>query len=339
MDNVTHTLVGVALSQAGLNRKTRFATLALVIGSNLPDIDVIWAPWGGGASYLECHRGVTHSFLGIAALGALLAAGIYALGRRAQPAPKSPPLNLRWLLVICWIATATHLLMDFTNAYGVRPLLPFSGRWYAWDIMPIVDPVLLVLLAAGLGLPMLFRLVSEEVGARKPGFRRGAIFALVAMVAWWGFRDLSHRRLLGFLDSHTYGQEAPLRTGVFPGFGPLDWTGVVETDSAFHVLAANPLDSDVDADHTEVFYKPKPSAALDAALRTRTGRVFSDFARFLWAHVEENPDGFDVTLRDLRFASVRESRHAFECEIELGKDLSVRSETFGFTGAPAAHDD
>ena len=216
MDNVTHTLAAVALSHTGLNRKTRFATLTLIVGANLPDIDLV-AALGGGATYLNYHRGFTHSILGAALLATLLGGAAFFLGRKAPAAKKAgPPVDARWLLITAWIALASHVLMDFTNSYGIRPFLPFSGRWYAWDIMPIIDPLLLALLVLGLASPALFRLISEEVGARKTSYRGGAIFALVSMLVLWGVRDLAHRRVLGFLDSHTYAQEYPLRIGAFP---------------------------------------------------------------------------------------------------------------------------
>src|SRR6266542_953051 len=195
MDNLTHTLTAVTLGHAGLNRKTRFATLALLLGSNLPDIDLAWS-FRGSAGYLKYHRGITHSILGVTVLAVLLAFALHYLGSRTAPRKNAPPLNIRWLLATCWIATAGHLLLDFTNAYGVRPFLPFSGRWCAWGIMPIIDPMLLALLAAGWGLPALFRLISEEVGAGKPGFRRGAVIALAGMVLLWGLRDRARARVL-----------------------------------------------------------------------------------------------------------------------------------------------
>ncbi len=341
MDNVTHTLTGIALSQAGLNRKTRFATAALILASNLPDVDVV-ARLGGSATYLKYHRGITHSLLGITVLAGLLAAVFYYFGRKASPPAKCAPtsatrpasrINRRWLFMICWIGTAGHLLMDFTNAYGVRPFLPFSGRWYAWDIMPIIDPLLLAFLAAGLGLSMLFRLVSEEVGARKPGFRRGAIFSLCCLVLLWGARDLAHRRVLSVLDSHTYAQKNPTRLGAFPSpANPFAWIGVVETDSAFHLLPASAWDEDVDAENARVFHTAERSAALEAAMKTRTATTFSGFARFLWAQVNESEDGFEITLRDLRFFSPASRRPGFVAEIELDKNLHVRSESFSFTG-------
>ena len=152
MDNVTHTLTAVALSHAGLGRKTRLATLTLVAAANLPDVDVVSSFWGS-AAYLEYHRGITHSILGVSLLACLLAAVVFGLGRRLQPKPVAAPWSLRWLLILSFVGTASHLLMDFTNSYGVRPFLPFSARWYAWDIMFIFDPLLLLLLLLGSACP------------------------------------------------------------------------------------------------------------------------------------------------------------------------------------------
>ena len=125
MDNLTHTLTALALSQAGLKRKTRFATLALVVGANLPDIDLL-SRWGGAAAFLKYHRGITHSILGVTILATLLAGVLYYVGRRFPSARKTTPtLHPRWLFGICWSATASNLALDFTNSYGVRPFLPF----------------------------------------------------------------------------------------------------------------------------------------------------------------------------------------------------------------------
>src|SRR5512142_905480 len=224
MDNITHTLTGLALANAGLNRKTRFATAALVIGSNLPDLDILWS-MGGGATYLKYHRGITHSILGAAVLAVLLATIICLVGRRFPPPNKSrPTLDARWIFLACLIALGGHVLMDFTNAYGVRLFLPFSYRWYAWDIMFIIDPLLLAILIGGIAVPALFGLISEEVGARKPGFRRGAVVSLTMMLLLWGLRDVSHRRVLEQLDSHTYGGEGPVQIGAFPApANPFEW--------------------------------------------------------------------------------------------------------------------
>jgi inner membrane protein len=331
MDNLTHTLTAIALSQAGLRRKTRYATLTLIAAANLPDIDILSYFWGS-ATYLKYHRGFSHSILGVSLLAFLLALSVYFLGRRAKPKPGPPP-SLGWLLILAWIGTASHLLMDFTNSYGVRPFLPFSARWYAWDIMFIFDPLLLLLLCFGLGLPTLLRLVSEEVGARKPRPAWGAVFSLCALLCLWGLRDVAHRRALGLLEAHTYSEQDPQRLGAFPSpVNPFAWTGVVETDSSYNVLSANALEGDVDPRSALQFHKPEASPALEAALKTRTGRIFMDFARFPWAQAEENAEGFDVQIRDLRFYTNYGGR-GFLAEIEMDKALRVRSESFSF-GAP-----
>jgi inner membrane protein len=328
VDNLTHTLTAVALSQAGLHRKTRFATLTLIAAVNLPDVDLLSRFWGS-ATYLKYHRGYTHSILGVTLLAFLLAGTIYFLGRKAKAKP-GPPLSLGWLLILAWIGTASHLLMDFTNSYGVRPFLPFSARWYAWDIMYIFDPLLLLLLCLGLGLPTLLRLVSEEVGASRARPAWGAVFSLCALLFLWGLRDVAHRRVLGLLEAHTYFGQDPLRLGAFPSpFNPFAWTGVIETETAYDVLPASALEGDVDPRSARQFHKPEASPALDAALRTRTGRIFMDFARFPWAQAEENDEGFDVQIHDLRF-STSDGGRGFLAKIKMDKALRVRSESFSF---------
>jgi inner membrane protein len=328
VDNLTHTLTAVALSHAGLHRKTRFATLTLIAAANLPDLDIV-SRLRGSVTYLECHRGYTHSILGVSLLALLLAETIYRLGRKAKP-KLGPPLRLGWLLILAWIGTASHLLMDFTNSYGVRPFLPFSARWYAWDIMFIFDPLLLLFLCLGLGLPTLLRLVSEEVGARKSRPAWGAVLSLCVLLFLWGLRDVAHRRVLGHLEAHTYSEQDPLRVGAFPSpINPFEWTGVVETESAYEVLQANAIEDDVDPRSAQEFRKPAASPALDAALKTRTGRVFMDFARFPWAQARENDDGFDVQIRDLRFFT-NDTERSFLAEIEMDKAWRVLSESFSF---------
>ena len=276
MDNLTHTLTAVAISQTGLNRKTRFATLTLILAANAPDMDVL-AGLKGSVTYLKYHRGISHSLLGITLLAIILWGFIYWVGKKVQPKP-GLPLSGRWLLLAALLGTGSHLLLDFTNAYGVRPFLPFSGRWYAWDIMPIFDPLLLALLILGLAVPWLLRLVSEEVGAGKAHLVPGAVFCLCAMVALWGIRDFAHRRALSILDSHTYSGEDPQRFSALPvAMNPFTWTGVVETETSFHVVSVNALDANGVPEEMGTFEKPQPSPALAAAMKTTCGKNLSGF--------------------------------------------------------------
>ena len=109
------------------------------------------------------------------------------LRRRWRSAGKTPPgapPTPRWGLLYGYacLGALSHLLLDFTNAYGLRPFMPFSYRWYHWDIVSIIEPVMMVALAGGLALPWLFGLIHEEIGSRhRPSGRGGAIAALAIM--------------------------------------------------------------------------------------------------------------------------------------------------------------
>ena len=333
MDILTHTLAALTLSQAGLNRKTRFATLALVIGANLPDVDLL-RRFGGPEAYLKYQRGITHSILGVTILAGLLAGALYYIARKF-PARKNAGATLRprWLCGICWIATASNLVLNLTTSYGVRPLLPFSSRSYAGDLLSDMDPLWLGFLALGLGIPALLRLISEEVGDPKPATRRGAALALVGVALLLGLRDLAHRRVLAMLDSRTYSEENPQQVGAFPILAnPFSWVGVVETASAFHVLSVSALDPEVNPDHVRIFHKPEPSRVLETVMATRTAGIFRGFARYPWVQVEESEEGYEATLYDLRYASPDAQRPSYVGKINLDKSLAVRSETLSSDG-------
>lgn len=332
MDNVTHTLTGLAISYAGFNRKTRYATAAILIGANLPDIDIISA-FTGSANYLKYHRGPTHSLLGITVLAFLLWAAFCYLNRKSPPRKKGVPFNARWLLLGCWTATASHMILDLTNSYGVRVFWPFSNHWYAWDLEFIVDPVLLALIIAALALPALLRLISEEVGAGKSGFQRGAITALCLMVGLWGVRLFAHQRALNMMASRTFQEENPTQMAAFPTpLNPFHWTGEVETKSAIDLFPVDALSKEIDMDDVNTFGKPVFSPALAAAQNAPLAKVFLDFARFPWARVRESGDGWEVEIRDLRFVSAKSPTGGFVATINLDRQLHVLSQSFSFTG-------
>src|SRR5271157_4894263 len=97
MDNVTHTLTAVAISQTGLNRRTRFATLTLILAANAPDIDIVCG-LKDSVTYLKYHRGISHSLIGITVLALILWGSISWVGKKVAPKP-GLPLNSRWLLL------------------------------------------------------------------------------------------------------------------------------------------------------------------------------------------------------------------------------------------------
>src|ERR1019366_6944205 len=170
MEPVTHFLSGAAMGRAGLNRKTALATAALTLGAEAADLDVL-SRFGGSAFGLNHHRGFTHSFLGVPLVAVVVVGFVYFLWRLRGRKTCNPSLPPRWGLLFAYacLAGLSHILLDFTTSYGVRPFWPFSERWISWDIVSIVEPVLLVVLILGLILPALFSLINEEIGARNKG--------------------------------------------------------------------------------------------------------------------------------------------------------------------------
>src|SRR5246127_3334493 len=160
------------MSRAGLNRKTALATATLTLAAEATDLDVL-SRFGGSAFGLNHHRGFTHSFLGIPLVAAVVVGFIYLLWRLRDRKTRNPNLPPRWGLLFAYacLAGLSHILLDYTNNYGVRPFWPFSERWISWDIVYIVDPVMFVLLILGLVIPLLFLLVDKEIGARARGPR------------------------------------------------------------------------------------------------------------------------------------------------------------------------
>ncbi len=191
MEPVTHLLTGACLSRAGLNRRAAYATLTMVVAAEFPDIDTLWA-LRGPVEGLQHHRGITHTLLGLPFEAALVVGGVYAWHRWRVARAGAKPLTVapvRWgvLYGLALVALLSHLLLDYTNNYGLRPFFPFNDRWYAASIVFIFDPAMFAMLLGALVAPVLFGLVSAEVGAKKQPFaaRGWAIAALLGVVAWW----------------------------------------------------------------------------------------------------------------------------------------------------------
>jgi inner membrane protein len=310
MEPVTHFLFGASMARAGLNRRTAYATLMLTLAAEMPDLDVLWEVRGPVEAF-QHHRGWTHSFIGAPIDSAIVLAFVYLYHRWRKSRGHSPPFIPRWGLLFGYgiLAVLSHILLDFTNNYGVRPLLPFNWKWYSWDIVFIVEPVILGALALGLLLPSIFGLVGSEVGAKRDRFRGtwSARIALLLICAMWLVRDHEHRRALAILNSSDYNSEVAMRAGAMPyPVNPFLWSGLVETHSAYAVVpvdARNPLVQF--PDKAQVFYKPEETPVTLAAKRSRLGHAYLDWSQYPVTESERlaKPQyGYFVMFRDLRFA-------------------------------------
>ncbi len=338
------------MSRAGLNRKTALATTTLVLAAEASDIDIVWLA-KGPVVYFAHHRGFTHTFAGAPLVAALVLAFVYGLWRLARSLTRSPdPVGCagcppsvgpdrgkpRWGLLYLYacLAALVHILLDFTNSYGVRPFMPLSYRWHSWDIVNIYDPVIWTLLLLGLLTPGLFRLVNQEIGAKSKGpyGRGGAIFALVAIACLWAVRDYEHRRALAVMDSIVYNNQEAKRVSAYPyALSPFKWYGVAETEDFFESFLVDSLKPEVDPQgKARILYKPEETPVTLAAKKTYLGQVYLDWAHYPITEEEQHADGsYEVRFYDLRYAYPDLPRGVLRSAVFLDKDLNEVGERFG----------
>jgi inner membrane protein len=181
MDNITHSLVGWTLGQTGLKRKTRKGLAALILGANMPDVDVFfgWAPWAP----LATHRGWTHSLLGgVPLLPPVLAGLLWLLDRwqvrRGSRFRSGLEMRFGWLVALAYLGTLTHPLLDWQTSYAIQLFTPFDRRWYHADTLFILDPWIWL----GLGAAIWLSKRREKTGTKD--WRRPALAGALGLMAY-----------------------------------------------------------------------------------------------------------------------------------------------------------
>lgn len=351
MDNLTHTLVAVTLVRAGLGRRTRGATAAMVVASNAPDIDIVAALTGGGVSYLAAHRGATHGPLGVLLLAAAVWLGVVVWRRLSRDAPV---LDRRQMLVLAGISlagTALHVLMDLPTSYGTRLLSPFVATWYAVDWLPIIEVYIWALLIVGL-----------LAGWARPRARLAiARTALALMVGVYAVRAVAHDRALAVaaaLDGHdrpspcaaaktlvsypavieatSAGPGACIRAAALPTLlSPFTWRLVRQYPGGYELREHSLWSGTGPAG--AVWIPSETNAWVRAARRATTARVFLGFSRFTASRSAVLPDG----NRRVRFVDVRyvgnpfrlsqdpEARTPFVTTVVVAPDGSIAAAALG----------
>ena len=170
MDNLTHSIIGFGVGELvhrsikreadDISQRVRHRLLlaSCALASNFPDLDLFLTrllpdPLG----YLLHHRGHTHTALLALPQAVLLAALLWLCWPSARALLKASG-TARWGLAASISAGfALHLLMDYTNSYGLHPWYPFSGRWFFGDMVFIVEPLFWVAIGTPMALIMRWR--------------------------------------------------------------------------------------------------------------------------------------------------------------------------------------
>jgi membrane-bound metal-dependent hydrolase YbcI (DUF457 family) len=325
MDPLTHALASYTLKRAAFPRVPRSGTIAMLIAGTIADVDLL-SKFAGPSAFLAFYRTYFHSLFAALLLSLVITLLVY-LRQRAQTENPLSPLGI---LAAALAAYILHLLMDLCQSAGVEFFWPFSPRRFALDWLPHLDLWLLGILLAGILLPTLSRLVTEEIGAKSKGPRGrvGASLALATMILYVVLRFILHGNALATLESHSYRGESPRKTAAFPESGSSSrWLGVVETVSALHDVQVDVSPgASFDPDVAVTAYKPEPSPALDAARDTAAARRFLQVARFPKATVEKTPDGFHIILRAFPNSSDADSSLRVHVIIDTDSSGKILSE-------------
>lgn len=309
MEPVTHFLTGACLGRAGFNRKTAYATLAMTLAAEAPDLDVIWG-FGGPVTGFEHHRGITHTFFG-APFVAIGVTGVIWLFHRYRR--KKPELPARWGLIWLFslIAALSHILLDFTNNYGVRPFFPFNSHWYSWDIVFIFEPIIFVFLLGALIMPSLLGLADREIGVRRRSFagQRWAIAALIGVVLTWTWRAVEHEHARKLVQNGGLTDAELTKVGIEPyPFNPFHWAVIAETPRFFQVGEIDTRTDRVTSDpHVNILYKHPDTPASVAAKQSLLGKAYMDWAQFPFIE-DLGPDpapGTNIAVPSGNWSSVR----------------------------------
>lgn len=328
MDPIAHTLFGATLAEAGLKKTTRYATAALLIGANLPDIDGL-ASFVGSDFALYWRRGWSHGLLAMIILPVLLWLALLAWHRWRHRQTGAAPLSVKWLLAVCVIGVWSHPLLDWLNTYGVRLLMPFDGRWFYGDTLFIIDPWFWLLAGAGVVVARTQRLPAKLLWTllaillswlvlatslvplwvklgwlagiglillfrllrlpAQPVAGGGLLVLLIYIGCLFGLGRLAEAELLARHPDAIAAQANPL-----PGT-PLQRRLILISQDHFRVIRAGEADI--------VVARQEPDAVVRAAMADKSVQGFVNWMRYPYWHVLPDGENWRVNLRDLRYTN------------------------------------
>jgi len=327
MDTVTHGLTGWLIARAGPKETGRKeATLAVVAGSVLPDADNV-ASLLGSEFYLRIHRGISHSFAGVAVTSLLVALLLYRFGKWK---------DLKKLYLLALLGQLSHIALDLLNSYGTQIFQPFSDARVSLDLLFIIDIAFtgiivlglllsryrpsraraaLVVLAAYVGFAAFLHLRAVDA-VREAAVRHG-----VPVVSSWALPRLGEMQSLPDLGLGRRAEAAvdSQRSGTHPGFpglpgrkgfpfpaGPFAWNGFVDDGATYLRAEVDPFDG-------AIAWKERARKGRDVPEARALGnlpdvRTYLWFARFPTVYVSTVEGKTVVTFFDLRFGGVAARR-------------------------------
>lgn len=231
MDTLTHALSGTLLARATAPPKPQDAQLALgervlvgTLAAAFPDSDFILRWLTDLLTYLNWHRGITHSVVMLPLWGMLLATLFWWWWGKQKP--------WRAYLGVSLLGISIHIAGDIITAYGTQILAPLSSYKAAWPTTFVIDPWFTGIILIGLGGCWYWR------RSRLP-----ALAGLILLTAYVGFQGVLRTQALALGDEYARQQalSKPQIHALPQPLSPFNWKIVVVASQKYYVGQVNLL--------------------------------------------------------------------------------------------------
>lgn len=231
MDTLTHALSGTLLARATAPSQRHQDPLALgervlvgTLASAFPDSDFILRWITDLLTYLNWHRGITHSVVMLPFWGMLLATLFWWFGGKQKP--------WRAYLGVSLLGLSIHIAGDLITAYGTQILAPLSNYKAAWPTTFVIDPWFTGIIVMGL--------LGSWYWRRS---RLPAMAGLALLVTYVGFQGILRTQALALGDEYARQQSlTTIQVHALPQpLSPFNWKIVVVTPQEYYLSQVNLL--------------------------------------------------------------------------------------------------
>ncbi len=277
MDTLTHALSGALVGRATWSTRSRISlkqrTQAGFLVAAFPDTDYILRFFNTDfLTYLNYHRGITHSIILLPLWALLLSLLLALLYRRGS--------DWKAFYFICCLGLGVHIIGDVITSYGTMIFAPFSDWRTSLDTTFIIDPFFTGIILAGL-------IASFTL---KPQ-RLYASIAVVVLVSYVGLQGWAHQRAIAIgeqaADKHLW-YENQISAMPQP-LSPINWKIIIEHKQHYHVglvrLFGTPPGMDIGAGYFSriaAAYSPLDDIRWTTRHRYNDDRYLAEIVSAVW---------------------------------------------------------
>ncbi len=233
MDSITHIVLGAALGELILRKKTgnKGAILGAIIAT-IPDLDVLLVPFFDDYQKLSIHRGYSHSIL-----FCLVAAMVLAMWLKRISWTKK--VSRLALFSFSFLALITHVLLDVFTPYGTQLFLPFNNARVTLDNITVIDPVYTIPILIGLLVSWnVIKIKRFRIFANKMGLLLSSSYLIFTLLN----KQLVNERFDKALQKNNIRYSSMMTVPVTAG--SIKWYAVAKSDSTIYIGDLNILKKD-----------------------------------------------------------------------------------------------